>query len=45
LPDQYIEVTGVPSGLYVLQTIADPDDTIREANEHNNCGSVLVRPG
>jgi hypothetical protein len=43
LPDQYIDVTGVRSGLYVLQSIVDPDDTVREANERNNCGSVLVR--
>jgi len=43
LPDQYIEVTGVRNGLYVLETIADPDNTVREANERNNCRSVLIR--
>ena len=43
LPDQYIEVTGVPDGVYILDTIADPDNTILEANESNNCGSVYVR--
>jgi hypothetical protein len=43
LPDQYIEVSGVPDGVYVLETIADPDNTILEANESNNCGSVYVR--
>ena len=43
LPDQFIEVTGVPDGVYVLQTIADPDNRIREADERNNCTSVLVR--
>jgi Lysyl oxidase len=43
LPDQYIEVTGVPDGVYILETIADPDNTILEANESNNCGSSYVR--
>jgi Lysyl oxidase len=43
LPDQYIEVTGMPDGVYLLETIADPDNTILEANESNNCNSVYVR--
>jgi Lysyl oxidase len=43
LPDQYIEVSGVADGIYLLETIADPDNTILEANESNNCGSVYVR--
>ena len=43
LPDQYIEVTGVPDGVYLLETIADPDSTILEAEESNNCGAVYVR--
>jgi Lysyl oxidase len=46
LPGQYIEVTGVPDGDYVLETIVDPDDKILESdddNDKNNCGSVLIR--
>jgi len=43
LPDQYIEVTGVPDGSYILETIADPDNTLREADETNNCAAVLIR--
>jgi hypothetical protein len=43
LPDQYIEVSGLADGIYLLETIADPDNTILEANESNNCGSVYVR--
>lgn len=43
LPGQYIEVTGVPDGFYILDTIADPDHGIIEANEFNNCGAVLIR--
>jgi hypothetical protein len=36
LGDQYIDVEGVPDGCYVLQTIADTENTIVESNEHNN---------
>ena len=43
LPDQYIEVTGVPDGYYILETIADPDNTLLEADETNNCAAVLIR--
>jgi hypothetical protein len=43
LPDQYVEVTGVPDGVYLLETVADPDNAIRERSESNNCGSVYVR--
>jgi Lysyl oxidase len=42
LPDQYVEVTGVPDGLYILDTLADPDNSIREADETNNCTSTYV---
>jgi hypothetical protein len=43
LPDQYIEVTGVRDGTYILETIADPDNTLLEADETNNCTAVLIR--
>lgn len=43
LPGQYLEVTGVPDGLYILETQIDPDGEIIESNESNNCGSVRVR--
>ena len=43
LPDQFIEVSGVPDGYYILETIADPDNTLLEADETNNCGAVLIR--
>ena len=43
LPGQYLEVTGVPDGYYVLETIADPDDKIVEGDESNNCGTVLIK--
>jgi hypothetical protein len=43
LPGQYIEVSGVPNGDYVLETTADPDNKLVESDETNNCGTVLVR--
>lgn len=43
LPGQYIEVTGVADGTYVLDTVVDPDTTILERTTSNNCTSVLVR--
>jgi Lysyl oxidase len=43
LPDQYIEVTGVPDGYYLLETTVDPDNSLLESDETNNCGSVLIR--
>jgi hypothetical protein len=43
LPDQYIEVTGVPNGYYILETTVDPDNSLLESDETNNCGSVLIR--
>jgi hypothetical protein len=43
LPDQYLDVYGLPDGLYLLETVADPDNTILESDETNNCGAVYVR--
>jgi hypothetical protein len=37
IPDQYIEVTGVPNGYYRLEFCADPDNSIEETDEDNNC--------
>jgi hypothetical protein len=37
IPDQYIEVSTVPSGYYRLEFCADPDNEIVEADETNNC--------
>jgi hypothetical protein len=37
IPDQYIEVTGVTDGFYLLRFCADPNDSIQESNERNNC--------
>lgn len=43
LPGQYVEVSGVPDGTYILDTVVDPDGTLTEADRSNNCASVVVR--
>lgn len=42
LPDQYIEVSGIPDGTYLLQTVADPDNGLVEADESNNCRGIYI---
>jgi hypothetical protein len=37
LPDQYIEVSGLPDGHYIIESIADPENGILELDETNNC--------
>jgi hypothetical protein len=43
LPHQYIEVSGVPDGIYILETIADPENQIEEEDKTNNCVSIYIR--
>ena len=43
LPGQYVEVTGVPDGDYILDTTVDPTNRLIESDKTNNCGSVRVR--
>jgi hypothetical protein len=43
LPGQYVEVTGVPNGDYILDTTVDPTGRLVETDKTNNCGSVRVR--
>jgi hypothetical protein len=43
LPGQYVEVTGVPDGDYILDTTVDPTSRLVESDKSNNCGSVRVR--
>jgi hypothetical protein len=43
IPDQYIEVTGVPNGYYRLEFCADPFNEIEEENEDNNCVANHIR--
>lgn len=43
LADQYLEVSGVPDGLYRLVVVADPGGLILESTRANNQASVLLR--
>jgi hypothetical protein len=43
LPGQYVEVTDVPGGDYILDTTVDPTGRLVESDKTNNCGSVRVR--
>jgi hypothetical protein len=42
LPCQYIDITGVPPGNYVLQMIVNPDNVLPESNTANNETRVPV---
>ena len=42
LPDQWIDVTEVPSGQYWLEAIVDPANNILESNESNNVSRILI---
>jgi hypothetical protein len=43
LPGQYVEVTGVTDGDYILDTTVDPTGRLIESDSTNNCGSVRIR--
>ncbi len=43
LPGQYVEVTGVSDGFYLLESCADPDSKLVETAENNNCIDTLIR--
>lgn len=43
LPDQYIEVSGVADGYYLLESVVDPDGTVLETNESDNAATTLIR--
>ncbi len=43
LPDQFIEVSGLSDGYYILENIADQAGTVEELDETNNGASVLIR--
>ena len=43
LPDQFVEISGVPDGLYGLTLHLDPNDVFVEADENNNSVCVVLR--
>jgi hypothetical protein len=46
LPGQHVDVTGLRRGAYCLFSVADPSNTIREADELNNVAAtgIVLRP-
>lgn len=43
LTDQYVDVAGVPDGVYEYVSVADPNGSLDEADPHDNAASVLIR--
>lgn len=43
LPDQFVEITGVPDGRYVLEIEIDPNDVFVEKNETNNSVCTVLQ--
>lgn len=43
LADQFIEISGVPDGDYLIQTVADPAGTVVESDDNNNQSWTHVR--
>ncbi|MDQ1518143.1 MAG: hypothetical protein QOE80_3973 [Actinomycetota bacterium] len=43
LADQYIEISGVPDGVYVLETVANPARTVHETTFDDNSARVTIR--
>ncbi len=42
LPDQYLEITGVQDGRYLLEIELDPDDNVAETNERDNRACIVI---
>jgi hypothetical protein len=43
LADQFIEVSGLANGYYLLETQADPKDTVLEGRNDDNMSTTLIR--
>lgn len=43
LPDQWIDITGLPWGSYWLESVVDPEDRILESDENNNVERIRVQ--
>jgi hypothetical protein len=42
LPCQWIDITGLPGGTYILELEVDPENRIPEADENNNITQVMI---
>ena len=39
---QWLDITGIPSGQYILRVVANPDAILHESNLQNNVAQVLI---
>lgn len=42
LADQYIDITGIPDGIYELELVANPTGSILEATDEDNRASTII---
>lgn len=42
LPDQFVEISGVEDGFYLLELRIDPNNVFTESNERNNVACALI---
>ena len=42
LPDQFVEISGVEDGMYILELELDPNNVFRESNENDNSVCTVV---
>jgi len=45
IPNQWIDITGIPDGEYWLEAEVDPDNRVLEADETNNVSRILIQTG
>lgn len=43
LPDQGINIDGLPDGIYTIEVTADDKDVVKESNDTNNTASIKVQ--
>ncbi len=43
LADQYIEMSGLADGYYLLESLVDPSDKILETDETDNSSTTLIK--
>lgn len=43
MADQYIEISGVTDGVYLIETRANPNGTVHETNRDDNTARATVR--
>ena len=43
LPGQELDIPGLPDGRYLIRSIVDPDDQLRETDEANNVDTIVVQ--